>query len=182
MAILSKRGLLLAAWMLTFYVLAPARAELESSREYSLKAAFLYNFCQFIEWPDTAFAGRGAPLVIGVLGDDPFGSLLEETVEGEVVRGRRLRVERYRRVEDARRCQILFICGSEGKRSGAIVAALRGRSVVTVGETADFLEQGGMIALLSDQNRVKLRINPAMLRSSNLTVSSKLLRVADLQR
>lgn len=161
----------------------PARAQFrESQREYALKAVYLYNFCQFIEWPPAAFTARNAPLTIGVLGDDPFGGLLEETVQGEVLRGRPVRVERYQRAEEARNCQLLFITRSQADRTASIVAALRGRSIVIVGETAETLDLGGMIALIAEGNRVRLRINPAPLRLAGLSVSSKLMRAADIQR
>ena len=148
-------------------------------REYALKAAFLYNFCQFIEWPPRTFSSANAPIVIGILGANPFGSLLMETVDGEVVRGRSIRLEHYRRIEDARNCQILFIPERDPAQLGRIFEALSGTSVVTVGESEEFIVNGGMIALTADQNRVRLRINPAAVRAANVGMSSKLLRVAN---
>src|SRR5947209_667643 len=86
------------------------------SREYQLKAAFLYNFTQFTEWPTNAFATSASPIVVGVLGTDPFGEFLDQTVRGEVVHGRPLVVERYRKVEEIKTCHILFISQSETRR------------------------------------------------------------------
>jgi len=183
MAFLAKLNVravtLVLAWGLAFAAITGNTPAAETSREYSLKAVFLYNFCQFIEWPETSFASPTAPLIIGVIGDDPFGALLDETVQGEVLRGHPLRVERYRRSDDAGRCHLLFIPASEAGRAGSIVASLRGRSIVTVGESEGFLSQGGMIALVTEGSRVRLRINQAPLRAASLRVSSKLLRVAD---
>lgn len=159
-------------------LIQPAHAQ---TPEYSLKAVFIYNFCQFIDWPDSAFAARSTPLIIGIIGNDPFDGELEATVRGEVLRGRPLRVEHYRRLEDARRCHLLFIADSERGRTSSILASLRGTSIVTVGETNDFVSQGGMIALIADGNRVRLQINPVRLRTAQLAVSSKLLRVAEVQ-
>ena len=153
----------------------------DAQREYAVKSVFLYNFCRFIEWPRDAFAGPNEPIVIGIIGEDPFGRLLEETVQGETMRGRLIRIERYRKLAEIRGCHLLFISRSETARITEILAAVAGRSVVTVGETDLFLDRGGMIALTTDQNRVRLRINPTPLRAASLNVSSKLLRVADIK-
>ncbi len=153
-----------------------------ADQEYALKAVFLYNFCRFIDWPERAFASPDDPMVIGVVGDNPFGRLIEETVKGETLRGRRIRVEYYRRPADIGRCQVLFVTASEMNRADEIIAAVAGRSIATVGETEAFLDRGGMIALTAEQNRVRLRINPAGLRAENLVASSKLLRVAEIKR
>lgn len=149
--------------------------------EYSLKAVFLYNFCRFIDWPNAAFNSTNDPIVIGILGTDPFGALIEEAVLGETSHGRPIRIERYRNVREIGRCHLLFIGASESERLDAILAAVTGSSIVTVGETADFVDQGGMIALTTDRNRVRLVINPSTLRNANLNVSSKLLRVAEIK-
>ncbi len=149
--------------------------------EYSLKAVFLYNFCRFIEWPASAFDSASDPIVIGIFGSDPFGPLLEEAVEGETSHGRPIRIERYRSIREIRGCQVLFIGAAESGRLNEVLSALAGTSTVTVGETADFVEQGGMIGLTTDQNRVRLVINPNTLRNANLNVSSKLLRVAEIK-
>ena len=153
-----------------------------ADQEYALKAVFLYNFCRFIDWPTRAFGSPDEPMVIGVIGDNPFGKLIEETVKGETLRGRRIRVEYYRRSSDIGGCHVLFVGASEMGRADEIIAAVSGRSVVTVGESDAFLDRGGMIALVADQNRVRLRINPARLRAEDLAASSKLLRVAEIRR
>ncbi len=153
-----------------------------ADQEYALKAVFLYNFCRFIDWPERAFDSPDEPMVIGVVGENPFGRLIEETVKGETIRGRKIRVEYYRRPSDIDRCHVLFASASEMSRAEDILEAVAGRSVVTVGETEAFLDRGGMIALTADQNRVRLRINPAALRAENLAASSKLLRVAEIKR
>src|SRR5882762_8203434 len=107
----SELWLLLAAWFLSggFALLA----QTAPSRENQIKAVFLFNFAQFVEWPAQAFPEARTPLVIGVLGDDPFGAFLDETVRGEKVNNRPLVVQRYRRVEDIEICHILFISASE---------------------------------------------------------------------
>ncbi len=182
MALLTRqaRG---AALLLAALLLLPspgARSEEQIGNEYAIKAVFLYNFCRFIDWPERAFASADEPMIIGVIGEDPFGPKLEETVRGEAIRGRRIRVERYRRIGDIGHCHILFVCGSESGRVDDVLGAVAGKNVVTVGETENFLDRGGMIALMADRNRVRLRISPAKLRAASLTPSSKLLRVAEI--
>jgi hypothetical protein len=148
--------------------------------EYALKSVFLYNFCHFIDWPESSFTSPNEPLIIGIVGDDPFGSLLKEAVEGETYHNRPIVIEHYHGPRDIKHCHLLFVGRTEATRVDAILAAVNSKSVVTVGETEDFLDHGGMIALPADKNRVRLRIRPATMRAANLSVSSKLLRVADI--
>ena len=183
MAILGRKTR--AALALAALLLLPAWhvvAQTNPRQEYALKAVFLYNFCRFIEWPERAFTSAEDPMVIAVVGEDPFGRILDETVKGEVVKGRRIRVERYRRPSDVGRCHILFVAGSDNSQATAVLAAVADQSVLTVGEADTFLQQGGMIALTAEQNRVRLRISPARLRAANLVASSKLLRVAEIHQ
>src|SRR5579864_2772057 len=148
--------------------------------EYALKSVFLYNFCHFIDWPDSSFTSPNEPLIIGIVGDDPFGSSLKEAVEGETYHNRPIVIEHYHGPRDIKHCHLLFVGRTEASRVDAILAAVKSKSVVTVGETEDFLDHGGMIALPADKNRVRLRIRPATMRAANLNVSSKLLRFADI--
>jgi hypothetical protein len=150
------------------------------SREYQVKAVFLFNFAQFVEWPPSAFAGANTPLVIGVLGEDPFGAVLDETVRGEAVNNRPLEVQRYRRVDDIKTCHILFVSRSETGRLNQTLASLRDRNILTVGDAEDFAQRGGTIQLATAQNRVRLMVNPDAAKAANLTISSKLLRAAEI--
>jgi hypothetical protein len=149
--------------------------------EYALKSVFLYNFCHFIEWPESAFSSPNEPMVIGIIGDDPFGKQLAEAVEGETYHNRPIKIEHYRSPKEVRHCQMLFVPRSETSRVDQILTAVAGSSVLTVGETDDFLDHGGMISLPTEHNRVRLRIAPSPVRAANLSVSSKLLRVADVK-
>ena len=158
-----------------------AQAQSEPKGEYALKAVFLYNFCRFIEWPKSAFTSPNDPIIIGVIGEDPFGSLLNETVQGETSRGRAIRVQHFAKPDAIAKCHLLFVSHSEAARTEKILSAVRGKSVVTVGETDAFIDRGGMIALTTDKSRVRLHINPSLLRAASLDVSSKLLRVAEVK-
>ena len=148
--------------------------------EYQLKAVFLFNFTQFVEWPSQAFADAKSPLVIGVLGSDPFGDYLDETVRGETVNGRPLQVRRYASVDEVSNCHVLFISHSEATRQAAILSKLKGKSILTVGEDDGFVSAGGMIRFLTVSNKIRLRIGLASAQQAALTLSSKLLRPADI--
>lgn len=145
--------------------------------EYDVKAAFLYNFIAFTEWPAEAFDSPASPVVIGVLGKDPFGSSLEAMMSGERVKDRPLVVWRAARIEDLKRCHILFISSSEAKQLGEILSRLKTRPILTVSDIAGFAEAGGAVGF-STTGSVKLTVNPAALQTARLTLSAKLLRLA----
>ena len=148
--------------------------------EYQVKAVFLFNFAQFVDWPPEAVPDSKAPLVIGVLGDDPFGGFLEATVRGEHRGARPFVVRRYKRVEDIKTCDILFISQSEGDRVDEILATLKSRPILTVSDGEAFAERGGMIRFVTESNRIRLKINLQAAQAAHLTISSKLLRVAEI--
>lgn len=172
------------AWVLPFAVLlvAGARLAAQTARapEYQVKAVFLFNFAQFVAWPAEAFPDADTSLVIGVLGDDPFGSFLDQTVRDERLGGRPFQVRRYQHVDEIKTCHILFISRSEGGRTEGILAGLRQRPILTVSDADGFAERGGMIRFVTDRNRIRLAINLAAAEEAHLTISSKLLRVAEI--
>jgi hypothetical protein len=144
--------------------------------EYQLKAAFLLNFTKFVEWPAAAFEESASAITICILGDDPFGATLNQLVEGEVVNGRKVGALRIRRPPAPKSCQVLFVGGSE-KDVSKILAGL-GPGVLTVGEGAGFLRDGGMIAFVMENRRVRFEINQCAATNASLTMSSRLLSVA----
>lgn len=177
MALLTSRIVLAA--LLALVAALPVRAQAPPT-EYQVKAVFLFNFSQFVDWPASAFADDRAPLVIGVLGSDPFGATLDEIVRGETVNGRPLAVRRYQSVEQIDTCHILFIDRSQEPQAAAIVAALKGRSVLTVGDFDGFAQHGGMIRFITVGNKIRLRINLSAAQEAKLMISSKLLRPAQI--
>jgi hypothetical protein len=150
------------------------------SREYPLKAVFLLNFAQFTDWPTNAFDAPASPFVIGILGNDPFGNLLDDAVRNEQVNGRKFVVERYQREEDIGTCHILFISQSETKRLDKIVAALKDKPILTVSDIDGSAYRGVCVRFITENNKIRLRINVDSLKAANLTMSSKLLRVAEI--
>lgn len=148
--------------------------------EYQIKAVFLFNFTQFVEWPTNAFPEGQTPLVVGVLGQDPFGAYLEETVRGEKVHNRPVTVKRYRRVEEIQNCHVLFISRSEADRLGQILGSLKYRQILTVADVEGAARSGVMIRFVIERNKIRLRINLEAAKAANLTISSKLLRQAEI--
>lgn len=150
------------------------------SPEYQVKAVFLYTFAQFVEWPVQAYPVPHAPLIIGILGDDPFGSYLDDLVRDEKIAGHPIVIERYRDVAEVGFCHILFIGGSESAQLERIVPTLRDRSILTVGDAENFSRQGGMVRFVTEAGKIRLRINVTAARACGLVISSKILRPATI--
>lgn len=158
----------------------PAAGQTVRAPASEVQAVFLFHFAQFVDWPPEAFADPKAPLVIGILGKDPFGPFIDETVKGETVRGRAFRVDRYRRLDEVKDCHILFISQSESKRLEGILAALKDRPILTVSNDVVLDRQGGIIRFILDESRIRLSIDLEAAQAARLTFSSKLLRSAEI--
>ena len=170
--------IILAVLVCAHIVAAPNAHAQDALPEYQVKAAYLFNFLKFVEYPNESFIDPLAPIVIGVIGDDPFGNALPQVVIGKTVQGRDLVIHVYRIGEDLRGAHILFISASERKRLPMILSSLRGSSVLTVADTEGFLEAGGMIQFLSENDRVRFAINVDATSRAKLKMSSKLLSLA----
>jgi hypothetical protein len=173
MAILRSLSVLLLAATLLGAQSAP-------DREHRVKAVFLFNFAQFVVWPESAFVGPAEPLVVGILGDDPFDAYLDEVVRGEKVNNRPIEVRRFRKLEDVKACHVLFVSPSEASRMESILASMKQRHVLTVGESDVFFRKGGMVNFATENGKIRLKINLEQVQDAGLTVSSKLLRLADV--
>lgn len=146
--------------------------------EYQVKAACIYNFTKFIEWPPEAFPPeRSSPFVIGVIGDDPFNGELERAVQNKEVGGRKFVVRHFRNTDEAKSCQILFVSRSVRKSMTDILAAVSALPVLTVSETDRFVQAGGIINFVIEQNKVRFEINAAAAKKARLKVSSQLLNL-----
>jgi len=148
------------------------------SREYLIKAAILYNFAKFAEWPAAAFRNDGAPLRICVLGDDPFGPALN-SLQGKTVRNRALAAAHIASVDAAAACHILFISASESERLDTILNTVGKLPVLTVADISRFANSGGIIALKEVDKRSRIEVNIGAADQAGLKLSSKLLRLAD---
>jgi hypothetical protein len=148
--------------------------------EYRIKAAFLYNFAKFIEWPVQAFKSPSDPIVIGVLGKNPFGDALADAVSGKTLGGRAFQVREVTDAQQAAACQIVFVSSSERKRLGPLFSRIGNASVLTVGETDNFASEGGIINFKIDAGIVRLQINVEAARKQQLRISAKLLNLAEI--
>ena len=148
--------------------------------EYRIKAAFLYNLAKFVEWPAQAFKNPSDPIVIGVLGKNPFGNALVEEVSGKILGGRAFQVREVTDTQQAAGCQIVFVSSSERKRLGPLFSRIGNSAVLTVGDTANFVSEGGIINFKIDAGSVRLQINVEAARKQQLRISAKLLSLAEI--
>jgi hypothetical protein len=153
------------------------------SSEYLIKAGFIYNFAKFVEWPSAAFPQADSPIVIGVLGTDPFGSVLDRLVQDKKIGQRGFVVRRYKwgkDMKDLRDCQILFISASEKAHTDEVVQFVKWLPILTIGETPGFAERGGVIRFTLEDNRVRFEVNVDAAHQADLNISSRLLTLAKI--
>lgn len=158
------------------------RPQAQTVAEYNIKAVFLFNFTRFVEWPSNTLPNPDDPFVIGILGDDPFHSYIDETVAGEKVRGHSIVVRRYQSVNDIKDCQIVFISSNEVEKLPEILPALSGKNILTVSDIKNFAATGGMVGFYAKDNKIKMQVNVLASKNADLSISSKLLQVADIIR
>lgn len=161
-------------------ILLSAGASAQAADEYRIKAAFLYNFAKFVEWPPRAFKSPWDPIVIGVLGKNPFGDALAEAVAGKTLGGRAFQVREVADAQQAAACQIVFVSSSERKRLGPLFTRVGTSAVLTVGESSNFAAAGGIINFIIDDGNVRLQINVEAARRQQLRISAKLLSLAEI--
>jgi hypothetical protein len=155
-------------------------AQAQSATEYQVKAAFLFNFAKFVEWPADAFSSSDAPLQICVLGQDPFGRDFEQVIEDKSVNGHRLEIIHPSGVPQARSCQIVFVAFTDKSQMRDTLQGLKGDNVLTVGDAPGFAKMGGIINFVLDDNRVRFEINLKAAELAHLKISARLLTVAKL--
>jgi hypothetical protein len=171
----------LRALVLSGLVLATPLLAAAPPTEYEVKAVFLFNFSRFVEWPPQSFGAADAPFPICIVGTDRFGGALDSTVHGESVQGHPFVVKRYGEVAQVdSSCHILFISDSEAPHLEQITGTLSGRSILTVSDINESAERGAMIQFTNERNRLRLRINLSAAKTAGLTISSKLLRPAEI--
>ena len=148
-----------------------------SPSEYQIKAAFLYNFAKFVDWPAKALPGASTSITLCILGEDPFGTDLEQILDGKTVNGKSIVIKRFRGIRGLEGCHILFISSSERHHLPEILGALRGASMLTVGETERFAKLGGIINFTIEENKVRFEINVDAAERAGLKISSRLLKL-----
>lgn len=159
------------------------RAQDSQPTEYQIKAAFIYNFARFVQWPPQAFPETNSPMTIGLLGENVFGGALAQTIAGKTIKGHPLQFKECNSLAEAVNCQVLFISASEKKHFGKILGRLKGASILTVsesppGDSNDFMGNGGMIDLVIVDDKVRFVINNDAAKKAGLVISSKLLSLA----
>lgn len=177
-----QRSIICRLALLALASAAGSVAEAPVADEYAVKAAFLFNFVKFVEWPAETFKGPGDPIAICVLGQNPFGTALETLVRNKTVADRAFVVREVSNAPDALQCQIIFVSASEQGRVRSILQQLRSHSILTVGEADDFTASGGIIKFKLKGGRVRIEIDPDAAERAKLRISSKLLSLAEIAR
>jgi hypothetical protein len=174
----------LACVVALLLITAPTPAQSSGPSEYQLKAAFLFNFVKFIDWPDQSFASPQAPFSVCVIGQDPFGPALDDSLAGKTVGAHAVQVNRFpnpRSLADAQHCQIAFISTSERDHLHEVIDSFHGCSVLLVGDVDGFVASGGTIEFLIEADHIRFAINPEAADRADLKVSSKLLALARIE-
>ncbi len=169
-------------------ILAPtlyATQDIDAAKAIKVKAAYLYQFTKFVEWPKTAFERDKSPIVIAILGNDPFGTVLDKTVFEKTVRGRRIAIVRigaYGRDsrKTLRSCHLLYVASSERHRIREVLDDIDSQNILVVGEGKDHATSGGMIGLVLDSGRITFHVNHEAVKRAGLRMSAKLLRLAKI--
>ncbi|HEV7765907.1 MAG TPA: YfiR family protein [Thermoanaerobaculia bacterium] len=164
----------IAFFAIALTVTGTLSAQTVADAEYRIKAVFLFNFVQFVEWPPNAFANENAPLALCVLGTDPFGESLDQVVAGESVQNRRLVVRRPN-ITEIDDCHLLFVSKSEQPRLGEVLQHVGSAPVLTVSDIDGFVTRGGTIGFYLDRKRVRFEISPSRAQTRGLKMSSQLL-------
>src|SRR6266851_4455635 len=160
-----------------------AGADSPDSSEYLIKAGFIYNFAKLVEWPTTAFPQPDSPIVIGILGNDPFGTTLDRIVADKKISGRVISVKRVKWSKDFKElkdCNILFISSSEKEHIDSVVEAMKGLPILTIGDAPGFAKRGGIINFTLEDNKVRFEVNVEAAKHADLTISSRLLTLAKI--
>ena len=162
-----------AAWSIS---VRPMAADVPG--EYDVKAAFILNFARFTEWPENSFTDRSSPLVIAVVGDDPFGGTLGRVIADKAINSHPLTVRKATAAADFTGVNVLFLSGSERSRAQDILRRIKTASILTVSDIDDFCAMGGIIHLTNEQQRIRFEVNLVAAQRAGLNISSKLLGLA----
>lgn len=152
----------------------------EAPTEYQVKAAFVFNFAKFVEWPQAESTNGTAPIVVGILGEDPFGAELDRIVNDRQVNGRPLRLKRFVSLSEVNDCHMLFISSSEKQRLQTIFDSLQSKGILTIGDSENFAKEGGMINFVLEKGKVRFQINIDAAERAGIKLSSQLLKLAHI--
>ena len=176
-----KKPFALVVFMLTLLLVYPSHihAEPPIPNEYSVKAALIYSIIKFVDWPEQDQPVAGNPLCIAVFGQDPFGSNLD-MISNKTVKGRPIKIRRLQKIEDIRSCEVLFISGTEKLQIARILKQLQNQPILTIADHGGFPQTGGMINLITVNNKIQFEINNNAALRAHLRISSQLLKLAKI--
>jgi hypothetical protein len=195
MKIRACKSIVLALVLFITAIAPKAWADSAQTLEYQVKAAFIYNFIKFVDWPKEKLADSNEPVIIGIVGKDPFGDAFAP-VKDKDDKGRKVTIKRFKsfqelkeskgndqgelnqQIEAMRKCHLLFVCPSESERIPDIIASVKGHGVLTVADTQGFLEAGGVINFVMEEQKVRFEINVTTAKRTKLQIRSQLLRLA----
>jgi hypothetical protein len=156
----------------------PVLGQSNPSSEYEVKAAFLFHFAQFVEWPPDTFKEAGTPLVYCTIGEDPFHGSLEAALNGKTIGARSLHVRHLKQPSELQGCQVVFLGEKEKRLFPTVLELLKGSPVLIVGESEHFVQDGGTIGFFLEQNKIRFEINLEAAEKAKLKISSRLLALA----
>lgn len=172
-------------WVIVFYLpgqinAQPSTSEIEAG-EYQIKAAYLYNFIKFVEWPDSVFTDPEEPIVLGILGHDPFGNEIDQMLANKLVKGRSVVIKRYNRNDVINDCHLLFISDSEKSYLSHLLQTKLGNSpILNIGDMDNYTESGGMVQFITQNDNIHFAINLKAVNKSGIVMSSRLLKLAKI--
>lgn len=162
----------------TLLCISPAFCEKDEA--HPIKAAFVYSFCKFVEWPDGSFSESSSPIVVGVYRDSEFADVLEKAVKGKTAGNRKLVVKRFNKITEITRIHILFISSPSKGQLSEILEKTKDQNTLTIGESNGFANQGCIIDFVEQNNKVSFEINVGASEKAKLKISSKLLKLAKI--
>lgn len=168
------------AALLSLAAATSTRAQASPPIEYQVKAAFLFNFAKFVEWPPGTLQSEKDPIILCVFGHDPFGSTLDEIVRGKTINNREVLARRIFELSELKSCQLVFLSNMEDKRLSEVLSSLKGTSALVVGEGEGFAGRGGGIQFFLEDKKLRFAVNVDAIQRAHLTVSSKLLALASI--
>jgi len=176
------KSLIAALCLSSILVAQPLCGQSKVPKEYQLKAAFLYNFAKFVQWPDKSFSDASSPLVIGVLGRNPFGDELEKAVQGRTANGRAIVVKQVQNIGAAHAVQLLFVPAADDSRLTELKEICQNQGILVIGESAGFIKRGGMVSFKVEGDNLRFEVNTSAAAGAELKFSAQLLKLASNTR
>ena len=176
----NRLAICLAFISLLLSTVSIAHAQKDNYTEYEVKAAFMYQFIAFINWPPESFKDDTTPFTIGVLGKDPFEEILDNMIKNKKAHNRTIKIMRSEKPEDLKQCHIVFVCSSEQENADTVLDTLSTSSTLTIGEWDSFTKQGGIIRFMLRKNKIAFEINNDNAQNAGLKISSQLLNLAQV--